>query len=226
MRSVWLAVLAGAVAAGPVATAQTFRADVRAVAVYATVKDESGRLVTDLRQEDFRVFDEGRPVALELFDATPQPMDVVLLLDTSMSMRGSLTTLRDAAGALLARLGPQDRARMAAFSDVVMWQEGVWYAVRREGGELRFRRGEGFEDARGNSWELAGDRDLLDPALYPNALERIEGSKLERLLVTNTIPVEAAMARCPRIRALSVAPLLGEAIQRIHDGTSVSSLFV
>ena len=58
------------------------------------------------------------------------------------------------------------------------------------------------------------------------ALERIEASKLERLLVTNTIPVEAAMARCPRIRALSVAPLLGEAIQRIHDGTSVSSLFV
>ena len=48
--------------------------------------------------------------------------------------------------------------------------------MRREGGELRFRRGEGFEDARGNSWELAGDRDLLDPALYPNALERIEGA--------------------------------------------------
>jgi ribose-phosphate pyrophosphokinase len=58
------------------------------------------------------------------------------------------------------------------------------------------------------------------------ALERIAASKLERLLVTNTIPVEAAMARCPRIRALSVAPLLGEAIRRIHDGTSVSSLFV
>ena len=58
------------------------------------------------------------------------------------------------------------------------------------------------------------------------ALERINGSGLERLLVTNTIPVEAAMARAPRIRSLSVAPLLGEAIQRIHEGTSVSSLFV
>ena len=58
------------------------------------------------------------------------------------------------------------------------------------------------------------------------ALDRIEGSGLESLLVTNTIPVEAAMARTPRIRALSVAPLLGEAIQRIHDGASVSSLFV
>jgi len=58
------------------------------------------------------------------------------------------------------------------------------------------------------------------------ALERIEGSGLESLLVINTIPVEAAMARCPRIKALSVAPLLGEAIKRIHDGASVSSLFV
>jgi ribose-phosphate pyrophosphokinase len=58
------------------------------------------------------------------------------------------------------------------------------------------------------------------------ALERIEGSGLETLLVTNTIPVEAAVARCRRIRPLSVAPLLGEAIQRIHDGASVSSLFV
>jgi ribose-phosphate pyrophosphokinase len=58
------------------------------------------------------------------------------------------------------------------------------------------------------------------------ALDRIEASKLERLLVTNTIAVDAAMARCPRIHALSVAPLLGEAIQRIHDGASVSSLFV
>ena len=58
------------------------------------------------------------------------------------------------------------------------------------------------------------------------ALERIEASEVETLLVTNTIPVEGAIARCPRIRSLSVAPLLGEAIQRIHQGASVSSLFV
>jgi ribose-phosphate pyrophosphokinase len=58
------------------------------------------------------------------------------------------------------------------------------------------------------------------------ALERIQASGLQSLLVTNTIPVEAAVARCPRIHPLSVAPLLGEAIQRIHDGASVSSLFV
>jgi len=57
-----------------------------------------------------------------------------------------------------------------------MWQEGAWYAVRYDGGELRFRRGGDAEDARGNRWQLAGDRDLLDPGTYPNALERIEGA--------------------------------------------------
>jgi ribose-phosphate pyrophosphokinase len=58
------------------------------------------------------------------------------------------------------------------------------------------------------------------------AIERVESSALQSLLVTNTVPVDAAVARCSRIHALSIAPILGEAIQRIHDGTSVSSLFV
>ncbi len=58
------------------------------------------------------------------------------------------------------------------------------------------------------------------------AVDRINASVLESVLVTNTIPIASAAARCPRLRSFSVAPLLGEAIQRIHDGASVSSLFV
>ncbi len=61
-------------------------------------------------------------------------------------------------------------------ADVVMWREGSWFAVRREGGELRFREGGDHIDPRGNAWTLAGDAALLDPALYPNALERIAGA--------------------------------------------------
>jgi ribose-phosphate pyrophosphokinase len=66
----------------------------------------------------------------------------------------------------------------------------------------------------------------VHPVFSGPALERIQDSGLETLFVTNTIPVEDAMRRCPKIRTLSVAPLLGEAIQRIHQGASVSSLFV
>jgi ribose-phosphate pyrophosphokinase len=66
----------------------------------------------------------------------------------------------------------------------------------------------------------------VHPVLSGPAFDRIEASGLESLLVTNTIPLDTALARCPRIRGFTIAPLLGEAIQRIHQGTSVSSLFV
>ena len=58
------------------------------------------------------------------------------------------------------------------------------------------------------------------------ALERIEQSPLEELIVTNTIPLKEARAQSDKLRVLSVAGLLGKAIQSIHDETSVSSLFV
>jgi ribose-phosphate pyrophosphokinase len=58
------------------------------------------------------------------------------------------------------------------------------------------------------------------------ARQRIEESALETLFVSNTIPLDGSMRDCRKIRTLSVAPLLGEAIQRIHQGASVSSLFV
>jgi len=58
------------------------------------------------------------------------------------------------------------------------------------------------------------------------ALDRIDASPIENVLITNTIPVEAKLRRSAKLRSLSVAPLLGEAIRRIHENSSVSSLFV
>ena len=58
------------------------------------------------------------------------------------------------------------------------------------------------------------------------ALERLTASKLEEVIVTNTIPLNGKERICPKLRVLSVAPLLGEAIKRIHEEESVSSLFV
>ena len=57
------------------------------------------------------------------------------------------------------------------------------------------------------------------------ALERIGASPLEEVVVTNSIPVPAEK-RIARVTVLTVAPLLGEAIRRIHDEESVSTLFV
>jgi ribose-phosphate pyrophosphokinase len=58
------------------------------------------------------------------------------------------------------------------------------------------------------------------------ALQRIADSALETVLITNTTPVDDKLSRLPKLRPLSVAPLLGEAIRRIHENSSVSSLFV
>jgi ribose-phosphate pyrophosphokinase len=58
------------------------------------------------------------------------------------------------------------------------------------------------------------------------AINRVNESCLERLLVTDTIPMERKVQECSKLEVLSVADLLGEAILRIHKSDSVSSLFV
>jgi len=63
------------------------------------------------------------------------------------------------------------------------------------------------------------------PVLSGPALERLQESCLTEVVVTNTIPLNGKEQRCPKLRVLSVAPLLGEAITRIHSEESVSSLF-
>lgn len=57
------------------------------------------------------------------------------------------------------------------------------------------------------------------------ALERINESVLEEVIVTNTIPMQHNTEKCAKLTVLSVAGLLGEAMKRIHEETSVSSLF-
>jgi ribose-phosphate pyrophosphokinase len=58
------------------------------------------------------------------------------------------------------------------------------------------------------------------------ALERIEKSPIDEMIVTNTIPQSKTREQCGKIVVLSVARLLGQAIKSIHEETSVSSLFV
>ena len=57
------------------------------------------------------------------------------------------------------------------------------------------------------------------------AIDRIAASPIEEIVVTNSIPLSDAKRAAARITVLSVAPLLGEAIRRIHDEESVSTLF-
>jgi len=58
------------------------------------------------------------------------------------------------------------------------------------------------------------------------AIEKIDDSPLEELIVTNTIPLGPEAGKCKKIKVLSVAHLIGEAIRRTHEEESISSLFV
>jgi ribose-phosphate pyrophosphokinase len=64
------------------------------------------------------------------------------------------------------------------------------------------------------------------PVLSGPAVERISASPLLELVVTNTIPLSPQAVACGKIRVLSVASLLARAIQSIHDGGSISTLFI
>ncbi|MBW2651780.1 MAG: ribose-phosphate pyrophosphokinase [Deltaproteobacteria bacterium] len=64
------------------------------------------------------------------------------------------------------------------------------------------------------------------PVLSGTAIEKISKSGLQQMVVTDTIPLREDAKSCKKISILSVASLLGEAIKRIHNNDSVSSLFV
>lgn len=62
--------------------------------------------------------------------------------------------------------------------------------------------------------------------LSGSAIERLNASVIEEVIVTNTLPLNGKEKECKKITILSVAPLLGEAIRNTHNETSVTSLFV
>ena len=66
----------------------------------------------------------------------------------------------------------------------------------------------------------------VHPVLSGPSVQRIEASVVSEVIVTDTIPLNENARASAKIRQLSVAELLGEAIRRIHEAKSVSSLFV
>jgi ribose-phosphate pyrophosphokinase len=64
------------------------------------------------------------------------------------------------------------------------------------------------------------------PVLSGPAIQRLAKSNIDELIVTDTIPLRPEGAKLPKLRVLSVATLIGEAIRRTHEEASISSLFI
>ena len=118
-RATLLACALGAAGAAAAQDAPIFRGTAETVRVFVTVTDRDGRLVTTLTQDDFELRDEGKPQPIALFDNSPQPIRLVVMLDVSGSMEGNLPLLRASAQQLFARLRPNDRARLGTFGHEV-----------------------------------------------------------------------------------------------------------
>ena len=103
--------------AGSVAAPQqpVFRGTGDVVRVFVTVTDRDGRLVTTLTKPDFEVRDDGKPQPITVFDNSPRPIRLIVMLDVSGSMDGNLPLLRAAADQLFTRLQPRDAARLGTF---------------------------------------------------------------------------------------------------------------
>jgi Ca-activated chloride channel family protein len=110
-----------------------FRGSSDVVRVFVTVTDRDGHLIPTLKQDDFEVRDQGKPQPIALFDNTPQPVRLIVMLDVSGSMEGNLPLLRAAAEQLFTRLGPNDVARVGTFGREVV----ISPTFTRDANELR-----------------------------------------------------------------------------------------
>ncbi len=107
-------------------------------------------------------------------------------------------------------IGKVDNQNVLLIDDIIDTAGTVHYTVKalKEAGAQRIFAG------------------AIHAVLSEPAIDRITNSPLERVLITNTTPLEDKLGRCDKLEPHSVAGLLGEAIRRIHENSSVSSLFV
>jgi Ca-activated chloride channel family protein len=110
----------------------TFRGASDAVRVFVTVTDRDGRLATNLTRDAFEVRDDGKPQPIALFDNTPQPIRLIVMLDISGSMHGNLPLLRGATEQLVSRLRPDDVARLGTFGNDIEIRPAAFTRDARE----------------------------------------------------------------------------------------------
>ena len=67
---------------------------------------------------------------------------------------------------------------------------------------------------------------IVHPVLSGDAIEKINKSKLDQLVVTDTIPLSNSAKACKKIRVISLAPTLAEAIRRVNNEESISAMFL
>lgn len=100
----------------------TFKSDVALIRVDVQVVDRDNRAITHLRAEDFILTDQGRRQEIRNFASENMPLDILLLLDVSASMRPHVQRIADASHEALRVLGPNDRVGIMVFDTTTRTQ--------------------------------------------------------------------------------------------------------
>jgi len=138
-----------------------FSVSVNLVKVPVSVFDDKGSMITDLRKEDFRVWEDQAPQGIRSFGVDTNPVSVVLLLDTSSSEKSELKKIKEAAEGFAEALSRGDRISIIKFDDDVEllldWTDNL-RKIRATLGKIR-----------------SGIRTVLYDAMYMAAQEQLKG---------------------------------------------------
>jgi VWFA-related protein len=110
MNRVWIVLAAVVISVWPQQPQFRTRSDI--VEVYTTVTAKDGAKVTDLRGDEFELFEDGKPRDIAVFSALVQPLSVAIILDHSGSTTSEFSQVLQAAGVFIGRLFKEDRARI------------------------------------------------------------------------------------------------------------------
>lgn len=115
----WMSLVAAALSVACVGqdSMSTIKVNVRLVEVYATVLDHKGKYVDGLKQDDFKVLEDGKPQRISTFESNTDALSCAILLDTTGSMREALPRVKNSVVKLIDELGPEDAIAIYTFDD-------------------------------------------------------------------------------------------------------------
>jgi VWFA-related protein len=115
----WVSLVLAALSMGSLGqdSLSTIKVNVRLVEVYATVLDHKGKYVDGLKEDDFKVLEDGKPQRISTFESNTDALSCAILLDTTGSMREALPRVKNSVVKLIDELGLQDAVAIYTFDD-------------------------------------------------------------------------------------------------------------
>jgi VWFA-related protein len=194
------------------AQAPRFSADVTNINVQVSVT-EGGQVVAGLQSTDFVVRDEGEPQTIVAFGQESVPIRLILLIDMSGSIRGSIREMAEIAGAVLKQVHPQDRVGVMSFSIEGHLEQPLTADVDSAAQAIRRMANRGVLDVAGTRLihPISSALGTLVTASAENRLEEASNRKAI-LIVTDNLPGVMVLPGEPvkRFEPIPDAPIIRE----------------